>query len=183
MNPAIAKLTPWLMEAMADTLAESGMLVSGITVDAMSSWTQFYKNIPMALAIFIFITGNAFIKEYQSGTLVQMLTGGLTRGKVFASKTLVISCMWSVCYWLCFFITYAYNAYFWDNGAALNLFFSAFCFYLFGLLIVSLTVLMSVCFSSAGAVFAGTGGIVVCVYFLNTVPVIARYLPARLRIR
>ena len=34
MNPAIAKLTPWLMEMMADSLAESGMIITDITVTA-----------------------------------------------------------------------------------------------------------------------------------------------------
>ena len=46
MNPAIAKLTPWLFEKMSDSLAESGIQVSKITVDALMSWEQFFKNIP-----------------------------------------------------------------------------------------------------------------------------------------
>ena len=53
MNPAIAKLTPWLLEIMADELAGSGMTVTEVTVDALTSWTQFFKNIPMALIAFV----------------------------------------------------------------------------------------------------------------------------------
>ena len=49
MNPAVAKLTPWLLETMADSLAVSGMMVTDVTVSAMDSWVQFFKNIPMAL--------------------------------------------------------------------------------------------------------------------------------------
>ena len=44
MNPAIAKLTPWLLETMADSLAESGMIITDVKVSAMDSWVQFYKN-------------------------------------------------------------------------------------------------------------------------------------------
>ena len=51
MNPAVAKLTPWLMEMMADSLAESGMIITGITVTAMDSWVQFFKNMPMAFCM------------------------------------------------------------------------------------------------------------------------------------
>ena len=53
MNPAIAKLTPWLLETMADTLAESGMTVTEVTVSALDSWVQFFKNLPMGLIAFI----------------------------------------------------------------------------------------------------------------------------------
>ena len=55
MNPAIAKLTPWMLEVLADSLAESGMTVTTVTVDAMTSWTQFFKNIPMGLIAFILL--------------------------------------------------------------------------------------------------------------------------------
>lgn len=43
MNPLLAKLTPYLVQAMSTTLAESGISVQKITVDATTSWTQFYK--------------------------------------------------------------------------------------------------------------------------------------------
>ena len=62
MNPAIAKLTPWLMEMMADSLAESGMIITDITVTAMDSWVQFFKNIPMALIVFLLMQSIIFTK-------------------------------------------------------------------------------------------------------------------------
>ena len=82
MNPAIAKLTPWLLQAMSDSLEASGFLVTDVQVDAMTSWTQFLKNIPMALMAFVLLCSNLFSKEYQSGTLVLILTKGLARYKV-----------------------------------------------------------------------------------------------------
>lgn len=47
MNPAIAKLTPWMLETLSDSLAEQGMMVTEVTVNALTSWTQFFKNIPI----------------------------------------------------------------------------------------------------------------------------------------
>ena len=79
MNPLIAKLTPWLLEVMADALAESGMQITNVTVTAMDSWVQFFKNIPMALIAFTLIEGSIFTKEYSSGTLILALTKGLER--------------------------------------------------------------------------------------------------------
>jgi ABC-2 type transport system permease protein len=127
MNPAIAKLTPWLLETLAAELEESGMTVTAVTVDALTSWTQFFKNIPMALIAFVLIYGGIFVKEYEKGTLVLMLTKGLARYKVILSKAAVILLVWSAGYWMCFAVTYGYNAYFWDNSVAQNLIFSVVC--------------------------------------------------------
>ena len=96
MNPAIAKLTPWLLEVMADALEGSGLSVTAVTVSAMDSWMQFFKNIPMALIVFILLESSIFTKEYQSGTLVLALTKGLDRYKVVISKTLTLLVLWSV---------------------------------------------------------------------------------------
>ena len=63
MNPAIAKLTPWLMETLADSLAESGMIVTEVTVSAMDSWVQFFKNIPIALIAFALMESGIFTRE------------------------------------------------------------------------------------------------------------------------
>ena len=53
MNPLLAKLTPYLVQTMSTTLAESGISVQKITVDATTSWTQFYKNIPFVSKLMI----------------------------------------------------------------------------------------------------------------------------------
>ena len=41
MNPAIAKLTPWMMDMMSEQFAESGMEIMAVEVDALTSWAQF----------------------------------------------------------------------------------------------------------------------------------------------
>lgn len=86
MNPAIAKLTPWMVETMSDSLAESGMVLTEVKVNAMTSWNQFYKNISMALIIFALMLSGILTTEYQKGTLVNMLTKGLVRWKVVGAK-------------------------------------------------------------------------------------------------
>ncbi len=65
MNPLLAKLTPYLVQAMSTTLAESGISVQKITVDATTSWTQFYKNIPMLLIFFLLLFSGILTSEYQ----------------------------------------------------------------------------------------------------------------------
>lgn len=180
MNPAIAKITPWLMEFLSEDLAEAGMVVSAVKVDAMASWTQFYKNVPMALLIFIILFSGILTSEYTKGTLINVLTKGLSRWKVIAAKTILTAAVWTAGYWVCYGITYGYNAYFWDNHIASHLFFAALCFYVAGLWLISVIMLMSAVFSSSYAVLAGTGGIFLVFYLAGMFPRISKFLPVKL---
>ena len=180
MNPAVAKLTPWLLEVMADSLAQGGMTITLAEVTAMDSWVQFFKNIPMALIVLVVMESGIFTKEYQSGTLLLSLTKGLARYKVLVAKTLVLTVLWSVGYWLCFGITYGYNAYFWDNSIAQNLLFSAVCWWIFGLWVISLVVLFSVLTAENTGVLVGTGGVVFASTLLSLLPKLQKFLPTQL---
>jgi ABC-2 type transport system permease protein len=180
MNPAVAKLTPWLMEMMADTLEGSGLVITQVTVTAMDSWVQFFKNIPMALIVFVLLEGSIFTREYRSGTLILSLSKGLPRHAVVLSKTAVTALLWSGGYWLCFGVTYAYNAYFWDNAIARHLGFSAVVWWLFGLWVLSLVVLFSVLSTSGSTVLTATGGVVFGAYLLGMIPKLRQYLPTAL---
>lgn len=180
MNPAVAKLTPWLLETMADSLAESGMTVTQVTVSAMDSWVQFFKNIPMALIAFILLEGSLFTREYQSGTLVLSLTKGLPRYQVVLSKAAVLIGLWTLGYWLCFGITYGYNAYYWDNAIAKHLAFSVVCWWVLGLWVISLTVLFSTLSHANTGVLLGTGGTVLVCYLLGLLPKVSKFMPTML---
>ena len=180
MNPAVAKMTPWLMEMLADSMAESGLLITEVTVTAMDSWVQFFKNIPMALIAFVLIEGSIFTKEYRSGTLILSLTKGLPRHTVVISKTFVMTLLWSAGYWLCYGITYAYNAYYWDNSIAQSLLFSALCWWIFGLWMISLMTLFSTLSKANTGVLTGTGGVVLGAIILGMIPKLTKYLPTLL---
>lgn len=180
MNPAVAKLTPWLLETMSESLAESGMTVTAVTVTALDSWTQFYKNIPIGLIAFLLLESSIFTREYQSGTLVLSLTKGLPRWQVVVSKTAVLTLLWTVCYWGCFAITWGYSAYFWDNAAAQHLLLSAACWWLFGLWATLLMAFFSVPARSNTGALAGTGCVVLAAYLLGLLPKLARYSPTLL---
>lgn len=180
MNPAIAKMTPWLMEMMAESLGEAGLMVTEVEIDAMTSWTQFYKNIPIALIIFLLLFSGILTAEYQKGTLVNMITKGMARWGIIASKCIVMVAFWTAGYWMCYGITYAYNAYFWDNGIASHVFVSAVCFYLMGIWLVSLILLMSVFFQSDSAVVIASGSVFLMIYLLGLFPDIKEYLPVQL---
>ncbi len=180
MNPAIAKLTPWMMEMFSDSLAESGLTFTNVHVDAFTSWTQFFKNIPIALIAFVLIFSDSFTKEYKSGTLLLALTKGLSRYKVVLAKTVLLLSLWTLGYGLCFSITCGYTAYFWDNSIVNHLFFAAAAWWLFGVWIISLIVLFSSLLLSNTSVTLCTGGIAVSAYLLSVIPKAKAYSPALL---
>ena len=177
MNPAVAKLTPWLLEIMADSLAESGMTVTDVNVSSLDSWVQFFKNMPMALGAFALLQGAIFTNEYERGTLILSLTKGLERYKIVLSKTVTLISLWTLGYWTCFAITYGYNEYFWDNSIAESLLFSSVCWWLFGIFIISQITLFSVIFNSYAYVALASAGVIVLSFILGFFPKISEYVP------
>ncbi len=180
MNPAIAKLTPLLLDLLSDSLTESGMTVTEVSVDAITSWTQFFKNIPMALIAFVCIFSNVFTKEYESGTLLLVLTKGMPRYKVYISKVILQLLLWTLGYWMCFAITYGYNAFYWDNTVAVGLLPTVISYWVFGLWVISLLSFMSVLSKSYMGVLLGTGACVLVCYLISLIPRMTPYLPTAL---
>lgn len=180
MNPALAKLTPWLMEMVSESLADTGLITTTVTVDAMTSWGQFYKNIPIGLIIFILISSGSFTDEYQKGTLIPVVTKGLSRRKIVFAKTLMILASWTTLYLLCFGITYGYNAYFWDNRIAHHPFLAAALFWLFGVWVIALLVVFSAVAQNGTQVLLGVGGVVLGGYILSSFLKLSRFLPIKL---
>lgn len=180
MNPAMAKLTPWMMEVASESLADSGLIVDKVNVDAMTSWTQYYKNISIVIVVFMVMFSGTLAVEYQKGTLINMVTKGLARWKIVVSKAAVMLILWTVLHWMGFFITYGYNAYYWDNGIADNVFFAAFCIYILGIWLISLLIFMSVVASSNIFTALFTGGIFGVCYFVGLLSKINEFLPTNL---
>lgn len=175
MNPAIAKLTPFLMEQF--TGEETGMVVFIDTVDASMSWMQFYKNIPMALVVCLLLFGGILTGELQKGTLISILTKGLSRWKVLLTKAINLMVLWTVGYWVCYGITYFYSDYYWDNGIMHNLFLSAFCYWLYGMMMMALMMLFSAVSTNFSGVILGVGVSYVGMTFLGMIPRVTPYLP------
>ena len=180
MNPAVAKLTPWLLEMFSDSFAESGILIGEVTVTARDSWVQFYKNAPMGLVAFILLESGIFTREYSTGTLILSLTKGLRRYRVILSKALVLLSLWTAAYWLSYLVTYGYTAYFFDMSVVQSPHLAAAGYWLFGVWVVALLCFFSVLSTSYAVVLLGTGGAALFVYFVGLIPKVGRYLPTYL---
>lgn len=180
MNPAITYVTPWLMETLSDSLAAVGMSIQVVSVSALDSWVQFFKNMPIALIAFVILESSIFCREYRTGTLILSLTKGLSRKTVVACKAIVLVLLWSAGYWLSFLISYFANTLFWDNSLAQSLLFAVSCWWVFGLWVISVCVFISVLSKSNLWVLTGTGGAVLLCTVLSFLPKLGRFLPTYL---
>ena len=180
MNPALAKLTPWLFAQMGDSLAEQGITIGAISVNAMTAWTQYYKNLMMEHIVILAVFSGIFAQEYQSGTLINLLTKGVSRGKVALAKLLAALICWSVCYWLTFGITLGYTAYFWKNALPSGIWLAAICAYLLGVWLLSLEMAFASTLSSGMYALLLTGCVYMVFFVLSMLPTLTRFLPPRL---
>lgn len=180
MNPAIASLTPWLAEMLSEQLAENGMTVVGVEVSAMTSWVQYFKNMPMALVIFTVMFSSILTSEYQNKTLIHLVTRGMKRWKILLSKTMIMALFWTFGCFICYGITYGYNAYLWDNSIAEHIFFAAFCLYLAGVWIITVIPLASAFFGTTSVVVLSAGAVYLLSYLIGLIPEIKPYTPTYL---
>jgi ABC-2 type transport system permease protein len=177
MNPITAKLTPQLLKS----LMPKGMNITITEPTALDSWAQFFKNVPqMGLIVLVIIFSGIMANEFSRGTLINMLTKGLSRSVVILSKFTMVSIVWTLSYVLCFAVTYAYTVYFWSSDGIHNILLSVFCLWLFGILLLAIIMLGGVLFTNNYGGLLFTGGFVVVLLLLNISPTIQQYNPITL---
>ncbi|VEU82699.1 ABC transporter permease subunit [Acholeplasma hippikon] len=180
MNPLIAKLTPWILELLSDSMNDTGIIIGNIEVNAITSWVQFFKNIPIALIVFVIMYSSIYTVEYENNTLILLLSKGLKRSKVLLAKFLNLFLVWTVGYFICFVITYLYNAYYWDNSIAVGLISAIMMWYLFGVFIIGLMVLFSTISNKNTGVLLGVSTVTFMFYLVGLIPSISKFIPTTL---
>lgn len=180
LNPAMAKLTPWLYEMLQDQFAEQGLNVGEVTVNAMTSWTQFYKNAPMILIVMVLLMSSTLTGEYQKGTLIQVVTKGLSRKKIFFSKLITLYGTWTSLYLVYTGITLGYTMYFWGGDEVAYLPLGIFMYWLFGMFVMSALMLFGAICDNGGQVLLGTGVVFFSTILLGYIPKIKKLLPSTL---
>lgn len=177
MNPITAKITPQLLKS----LMPEGISITITEPTALDSWAQFFKNVPqMGLLVLVIVFSGLMANEFSRGTLVNILTKGLSRSVVIISKFIMAVTVWSFSYILCSAVTYGYTAYFWSIDGIHNILFALFCLWLFGVLLLAFIMLGGVLFNNNYGSLLFTGGFVVVLFLLNIVPKLQEYNPISL---
>lgn len=177
MNPLSAKLAPMLLESMV----HEGITITIPEPTAMESWTQFFKNVgQLGFVVLVILFAGIMANEFNSGTLINMLTKGMKRHTVILSKLTAAAVSWMLAYLLCLTVTYGYTVYFWER---IPLHHAAFAFagpWLFGVLLITLLILGGVLMKSFSGSLLLCGGAAVVMFLFNIMPSAQRFNPVTL---
>ena len=177
MNPITAKFTPDLLESFM----EEGVSINLPEPTIMDSWMQFFKNVnQMGLIVLVIMFSGIISNELAKGTLINMLTKGLSRKTVILSKFTSTCLIWTVVYFLAELVTFLYSMLFWDDTEVANLLFSVSLVWMFGIFLISVVILGGILFKSSYGAMLFCGLIVACLLFLNMLPSIKEYNPVQL---
>ncbi|AVD36353.1 ABC transporter permease [Clostridioides difficile] len=172
MSPLSAKFMPDLIAHFAPTLKVT------TAPTALDSWTQFSGNISgLGASLTLIVFCNILSNEYSKGTLVIMLTKGLSRSSVILSKFSIAVIIMTIGFWLSFLCTYGYTMYFWPTENLNHIIFSAFNLWLINIMYITILILGCVLFRPA---FASVLLVLVATLILSLISIpkqIAPYTP------
>ena len=172
MSAFLAKFTPEILSALA---ADMEMTSEPVPLDA---WKQFYKNISgVGFSAFIILFGNCLSSEYSKGTLVLMVTKGLSRRAVILAKYTVAAALMTVSYWIAYAAAYVYTALLWKDICLSNVTFAAFLLWIIGFLYLSILMIGCVIFKQMFTSILFTGGIVALISLFGMIEPIAKFNP------
>jgi ABC-2 type transport system permease protein len=179
-NPLIAKLTP---DLLANFMPE-GMTVTIPEPTALDSWAQFFKNTQqMGLIVLLLVFSGVLANEISKGTLINLLTKGLSRQAVIAAKYGAMLLVWSVSVGISALLTWIYTVYLFPGDPVSHLIFAVFCMWLFGAFLLAVLLAASALAKGNYGGLLLTGCIVVVLFSLNIIPGAAKYNPIALAAR
>lgn len=168
MSPLAAKLMPDIF---------SGMNMEGVTITvptptAIDAYAQLFKNLTqMGIVVLLLVFSGMLSGEIAKGTLIPILTKGLSRNTVILAKYTVSLALWTVSLAVSCASAYGYTSYLFRNAQVEHLLFSVFCLWLFGALLLAFILL-------AGAlVRGGFGGLILTAAFIGIL-LLANLFPA-----
>lgn len=177
MNPLTAKFMPKILESFMPEEIE----IQLPPPSSLDSWAQFFKNVTQTgLFVAIIIFSGMMSREYEKGTLVNMITKGLPRQTVILSKFTASTLLWTLSYWTCFVITHIYTMYFWKGETVLELATSTLFLYLFGIMLISVLLIGSTLFKNSYGGLLFTGGFIAILFLLKLSHKIDNYNPLQL---
>lgn len=172
MSAFLAKFTPEILSALT---VDMKMTSEPVALDA---WKQFYKNISgVGFSAFIILFGSCMSNEYSKGTLILMVTKGLSRKAVILAKYTAAAVLMTISYWSGYATTYGYTVFLWNDTNLSNAALAAVSLWIAGFLYLSILMIGCVIFRQTFTSILFTGGIVAFISLLGMIEPIAKFNP------
>lgn len=176
MSPMFAKLMPALLSSMMDESMVNALQIGDPT--QLDSYAQFFKNITqMGLIALTLVCSATLTNEISKGTLIPLLSKGLSRSTVLVSKFVSAVLLWTLCYAISFLITWLYTILLFPDMVIVNLILAVISIWLFGIFLISIILFASSFLS------AGYGVLLICLlviamlFMINIIPDAQGYNP------
>lgn len=178
MSPLAAKYMP----EIANSFLPENFIVELSAPVALDSWAQFFKNMSQIGLIVLVITFcNTMANEFTRGTLVNLLTKGLSRKSVVLSKFTAAAIIWTISYFLAFIVAYVYTQYFWRHDFMLvPLLFAVLCLWFFGILLLAVVVSGGAMFNTIHGTLLFTITFILLITLVGAFPELQKYTPVAL---
>lgn len=174
----ISPLTAKLMPEILKSIDMEGISITLEKTTALDSYTQYFKNATqMGLIAYVIIYSGMISTELTKGTLIPMLTKGLSRKHVILSKYTATFIIWSLCVFLSSGITYGYTRYLYSQNVLSHLLISITCLWLFGVFLLSVMILMSTCVTGNYGSLLLTALLIGLLFLVNIIPDVQKYNP------
>lgn len=177
LNPLTAKITPEIIK----NLAPGGNQIELPEPSAIDSLEQFFKNTKqMGIIVFLITFSGIMTNEISRGSLVNVLTKGLTRKSVILSKHTLMGIVWTLSIIASFTITWVYTINLFPEAEINNLLFSIFCIWLFGIYLLTILLFASILTNSNYGNLLILGLITVVSLIINMSEKVEKYNPITL---
>lgn len=180
MNPLLTILTPILFEILAPQMEEIGMSIGVIEASSSLCWQEFSENFSMMLIVFVIMYAGIMTSEYRRGTLILVLTKGMSKKGIYLSKLVSVLLVWTLGYIGMTAVTLIFSACLWDNSEVCHLPAVIIVMWLSGVMLCCLIMCFSAFFKGMAQVLVGTGAVVFVCLILGIIPGAAKYLPTSL---
>lgn len=172
MSAFLAKFTPEILSALAEDMEMN------TEPAALDAWKQFYKNISsVGFSAFIILYGSCLSNEYSKGTLILMVTKGLSRKAIILAKYTVAAVLMTISYWISYMAAYGCTAFLWNDTTLSNIALAAFALWIEGFLYLSILMIGCVIFKQTFTSILFTGGIVALILLLGMFELTAKFNP------
>ncbi len=177
MNPLVAKLTPELIPK----LMPEGINITMAEPSSLDSWSQFFKNIQqMGLVVTMLVFSGSLPNEVAKGTLINLLTKGLSRRAVIFAKYAAMAAIWTLSMAISLVVTWTYTIYFFPDGKAQHVLLAAFWLWTFGAFLLAVMLCAATLVVSSYGSLLISGAAVVTLMILNVIPAVQKYNPLSL---
>lgn len=176
--PLFTKMLPDLLKSSTN----EGIQITVNETTKFDSWSQFFKNInQMGIIIIIIVFSDIFAKEIQTGTIINILTKGVSRKSIICSIYTVVMTFWTLLLILSMSICHFYTVYYWGAIDIEKILFTFSMTWMYGIVLLSILLLGQIIFKSIFGGLGCAGGFYIFLLIIGMFPKTKKYSTSNLQ--